>query len=280
MNRGVPNSAARSRTSSPPTVSTPAARRAVPGQISGSRALRSWGGVGGCSAGSTSACRGPAGWATRLMARSLAGRSGVVCCGGLGCGPAGRAAGPAAVPGGAAGRDGAGYIRLGAAMPSNRRPVPRTVRAPLASCSRAWMSSPPAGRRPARVRPRRNRAGPHHRAGLLPVEVPAGQVLQVGGDHVRLPTARRPGHPFREPGHRVEQHPLAGVREQARLEPLHVQFRQPEVSSLPQRRRGVSVRVPNSIGGIAQVLRGHGPGGQAQLVWPGRDGWRDGRRAC
>ena len=87
---------------------------------------------------------------------------------------------------------------------------------------------------------------------------------------MRLPTARRPGHPFREPGHRVEQHPLAGVREQARLEPLHVQFRQPEVSSLPQRRRGVSVRVPNSIGGIAQVLRGHGPGGQARLVSPGQ----------
>src|SRR5215472_15019801 len=42
-------------------------RRAVlPGQIAGSSALRSAGGAGGCSAGSTSAWRGPAGWATRL----------------------------------------------------------------------------------------------------------------------------------------------------------------------------------------------------------------------
>ena len=81
MNSGVPNSAARSRTSSPPTVSTPAARRAVCGQIAGCRALRSWGGLGGCSAGSTSAWRGPAGWATRLMTRSLL----LVCGAGYAC---------------------------------------------------------------------------------------------------------------------------------------------------------------------------------------------------
>ena len=193
----------------------------------------------------------------------LAGRSGLFCCG------PGRALRPGR-PARRGRRDGAGYIRLGAAMPSNCRPVPRAVRAALASCSRP---APPAAA-PRPVRPWRNRAGLHHRAGLLPVEVPADQVLQVSGDHVRLPTARRPGHPFREPGHRVEQHPLAGVREQARLEPLHIQFRQPEVSSLPQRRRGVSVRVPNSIGGIAQVLRGHGLGGQARLGWPGRTGGR------
>ena len=92
---------------------------------------------------------------------------------------------------------------------------------------------------------------------------------------MRLPTARRPGHPFREPGHRVEQHLLAGVREQARLEPLRIRLRQPEVSGLPQRRRGVSVRVPNSIGGIAQVLRGHGPGVQVRARAAGADGWRD-----
>ena len=47
--------------------------------------------------------------------------------------------------GGWPGWRGAGYIRLGAEMPSSRRPAARTVRAALASCSRAWMSSLPAG---------------------------------------------------------------------------------------------------------------------------------------
>ena len=86
---------------------------------------------------------------------------------------------------------------------------------------------------------------------------------------MRLPTARRPGHPFREPGHRVEQRPLAGMREQARLEPLRIRPRQAEVSGLPERGRGVSVRVPHSIGGIAQVLRGHGPGVELRSRRPG-----------
>src|SRR5215470_16872829 len=66
-NTGVPYRPARSRTSIPPTVSTPSTRRALRGQIAGSSALRSAGGAGGCSAGSTSAWRGPAGWATRLI---------------------------------------------------------------------------------------------------------------------------------------------------------------------------------------------------------------------
>ena len=86
---------------------------------------------------------------------------------------------------------------------------------------------------------------------------------------MRLPPARRPGHPFREPGHRVEQHLLARVREQARLEPLRIRPRQAEVSGLPQRRRGVSVRVPHSIGGIAQMLRGHSPGVKPRPRRPG-----------
>ena len=118
---------------------------------------------------------------------------------------------------------------MGLATSGRARRCPATAGRSRGPSARRWPAAagpgtarrPPVGRPRPQVRVTRwERARPHHRAGLLPVEVPAGQLLQVGGDHVRLPAARGPGHPFREPGHRVEQRLLARVREQARLEPL------------------------------------------------------------
>src|SRR4051795_6297860 len=64
---GVPCSSTSAVTDAPPTCSTPSTRRADVGQIVGSSALGSAGGLEGWWSASTSPCRGPAGGAFLLI---------------------------------------------------------------------------------------------------------------------------------------------------------------------------------------------------------------------
>ena len=90
-------------TETPADVHTPSMRSADSGQMDGSIRLTSSAGADATASGSTSACRGPAGWADLLMTA---------------------------------------YIRSGALTPSRPRPLASTMRVASHSQSRASVSAP------------------------------------------------------------------------------------------------------------------------------------------